>query len=175
MYNPRQDPLKISACMILKNEEKLLPRCLGSIKDHVDEIIVVDTGSRDKTVSIAQSFGAKVYHHPWEHHFSKHRNQSLDYATGDWLFIIDADEELLPHRGLSLQQALQTGEDIDSALIPVECASPTGIIQANSVRFFKNHKGIHYQGRVHNDLMGIKRSLFLDEVRLFHHGYNLGQ
>ncbi|MBW2015964.1 MAG: glycosyltransferase [Deltaproteobacteria bacterium] len=167
-------PLKISACMIVKNEEKLLPNCLKSIRSHVDEIVVVDTGSTDGTVSIAESFGARVYHHPWEHHFSKHRNQSLDYATGDWLFIIDADEELLPLKGLSLHQALDVGEDIDSALVRVECPSPSGLIHANSVRFIRNRPHIRYKGRVHNYLEGIEKSLFL-EIRLFHHGYNLGK
>jgi len=161
--------------MMVKNEEKLLPRCLESIKNHVDEIVIVDTGSTDDTVTIAESFGAKIHRHPWERHFSRHRNQSLDYATGDWLMIIDADEELLPLGDLSLHQALQTGEDIDSVMISVECSSPTGIIQANSVRFFRNHRGFHYQGRVHNYLVGIRKSLFLDGVRFFHHGYNLGR
>ena len=80
--------------MIVKNEEKFLSQSLNSIKDHVDELIIVDTGSTDRTVEIAEGFGAKVYHHPWENDFSKHRNQSISYASGDWILIIDADEEL---------------------------------------------------------------------------------
>lgn len=80
--------------MMVKNEEEMLPRCLNSIKHLIDELIVVDTGSTDKTIEIAESFGAKIYHHPWENNFSKHRNQSLGYATGDWIIQIDADEEL---------------------------------------------------------------------------------
>ena len=70
--------------MIVKNEEKFLAQCLKSIKDAVDEIIIVDTGSTDRTVEIAQSFGAKVYHHPWRS-FSEARNHSLSYATCDWI------------------------------------------------------------------------------------------
>ena len=92
--------------MMVKNEEKLLPGCLESIKDHVDEIVIVDTGSTDHTVSIAESFGANVYHHPWENHFSKHRNQSMSYAKGDWIFIIDADEELILPKGKSILRIL---------------------------------------------------------------------
>src|SRR4030066_756382 len=84
----------ISACMIVKNEEKFLAQCLKSIKDAVDEIIIVDTGSTDNTVEIAQSFGAKVYHHPWRNSFSEARNHSLSYATCDWILQIDADEAL---------------------------------------------------------------------------------
>ena len=91
---PNNGRPSLSACMIVKNEEKFLAQCLNSIKDAVDEIIIVDTGSTDKTVEIAQSFGAKVYHHPWRNSFSEARNHSLSYATCDWILQIDADEAL---------------------------------------------------------------------------------
>jgi len=165
---------KISACMIVKNEEDLLPRCLGSMRDHVDEIIVVDTGSTDRTVSIAEFYGARVLHHPWEHSFSKHRNQSMDYATGDWLFIIDADEELLPLDGGPLHEHLYLDDSFDSVMIRVECASPVGVIKSNGIRFIRNHCGIRYQGRVHNYLVGVGKTFF-SPIRLYHHGYNLGE
>jgi tetratricopeptide (TPR) repeat protein len=139
----------------------------------VDEIIVVDTGSTDRTVEIAKGFDAKVYHHPWEAHFSKHRNQSIDYATGEWLFIIDADEELLSVNDGPLQGHLDLQESFDSVMIRVECASPTGVIKNNSTRFIRNHRGIRYQGRVHNYLVGLKKTFFFP-IRLYHHGYNLG-
>ena len=87
---------EVSLCMIVKNEENYLPNCLNSIKDIVDEIIVVDTGSTDKTVDIAKSFGAKVYYFPWRNNFSEARNESLKYATKDWILILDADDELSP-------------------------------------------------------------------------------
>ena len=91
-YGEIERHVTISACMIVKNAEELLPQCLESVKDVVDEIIVVDTGSTDKSIEIAESYGAKMYHHPWENDFSKHRNQSIGYATGDWILWIDADE-----------------------------------------------------------------------------------
>jgi len=69
--------ISISACMIVKNEENLLPQCLESIGSYVQEVIIVDTGSTDRTIEIAEKYGAKVYHHPWENDFSKHRNQSI--------------------------------------------------------------------------------------------------
>lgn len=84
----------ISACMIVKNEEKNLPRCLDSIGNLVDEIVVVDTGSTDRTVQIAESYGARIFHSPWRDDFSFHRNESMEHATGDWILRIDADEEL---------------------------------------------------------------------------------
>ena len=67
----------LSLCLIVKDEEEFLPRCLDSVKDYVDEIIIVDTGSTDSTVEIAKRYGAKVYHHAWENSFSKARNYSL--------------------------------------------------------------------------------------------------
>lgn len=82
--------------MIVKNEERLLSRCLASVRALVDEIVVVDTGSSDRTVEIAESFGAQVYHTAWENDFSKARNLSLKHATKDWILVLDADEELRP-------------------------------------------------------------------------------
>ena len=67
----------ISACMIVKNEEEMLPNCLESIRSWVDEIIIVDTGSTDKTVEIAKSYGAKIYNQVWTKDFSFHRNYSI--------------------------------------------------------------------------------------------------
>jgi glycosyltransferase involved in cell wall biosynthesis len=87
--------ITISACLMVKNEERNLPRCLDSIVDLVDEIIVVDTGSTDPTVDIAARYGAKIYHSPWRDDFSFHRNESIGHATGDWILRIDADEEMV--------------------------------------------------------------------------------
>ena len=84
----------ISLCMIVKNEEKNLPRCLDSVKGVVDEMIIVDTGSSDKTKEIALSYGAKVYDFEWINDFAAARNYGIDRANGQWIFVIDADEEL---------------------------------------------------------------------------------
>ncbi|PKN68155.1 MAG: hypothetical protein CVU57_00595 [Deltaproteobacteria bacterium HGW-Deltaproteobacteria-15] len=170
---PSPEPT-LSACMIVKDEEKSLPHCLRSIRDHVDEIIVVDTGSTDMTVSIAESFGARVFHQPWENHFSRHRNQSMSLASGEWLFIVDADEVLLPFDGGPLRAHMDLDDSFDSVMIGVECASPIGVVRSNSVRFIRNHRTIRYQGRVHNYLVGVKKTFF-SPIRLYHHGYNLGE
>ncbi len=78
--------------MIVKNEEKHLVKCLRSVRDVVDEMIIVDTGSTDKTNDIAKVFGAKVFDFPWTGDFSAARNHSLEQATGDWILVLDADE-----------------------------------------------------------------------------------
>ncbi|WP_338379141.1 glycosyltransferase family 2 protein, partial [Enterococcus faecium] len=86
--------VSVSLCMIVKNEEEVLERCLKSVYELVDEIIIVDTGSEDATVSIAQSYTDKVYFFEWCNDFSKARNFSYSKATKDYIFFMDADEVL---------------------------------------------------------------------------------
>jgi tetratricopeptide (TPR) repeat protein len=96
MSIPAQPKLggSVSLCMIVKNEQSHLARCLRSVKPLVDEMIVVDTGSSDHTLDIARIFGAKVYDFPWKNDFSKARNFSLSKAAGDWILVLDADETI---------------------------------------------------------------------------------
>ena len=170
----------LSVCMMIKDEEHNLNRCLSSLNGIADELIVVDTGSNDSSVSIAESFGAKVYHHPWENDFSKHRNQSMQYASGDWLLIFDADEELFVADSSS-------ASDLKDWLgkIPSDCQSVAitlhdiqkdmQAMQFNSVRLFR--KGVmKYEGIVHNQpkiLVGKPEALFCPIIYLKHYGYDL--
>jgi tetratricopeptide (TPR) repeat protein len=165
----------ISVCMIVKDEEKFLPRCLDSVKYYVDEIVIVDTGSTDSTVQIAESYGAKIYHHLWEGDFSKHRNQSINYATTDWILILDADEFLVPECGELVREAIRN-ETIDSVYAVVKSAFDKGRGEAlhNSIRIFKNNGIIHYEGRVHNRVVGEKESTVYP-ITIMHEGYNLSQ
>ena len=98
----------LSVCMIVKNEEKNLPRCLESIKNLADEIIVVDTGSDDNSVEIAKSYGAKIGCFKWNNNFSDARNASLNMATKDWIFFLDADEEISKEEGIRLKNTINT-------------------------------------------------------------------
>ncbi len=82
----------VSLCMIVKDEEANLARCLASVKPIVDEMVVVDTGSTDRTKDIAEFFGARVYDFDWSGDFAEARNFSLSKAKGDWILIMDADE-----------------------------------------------------------------------------------
>ena len=86
----------ISVCLITKNEEKFLSDCLQSIREIADEIILVDTGSTDRTVEIAGAFGCRVIHHEWQNDFSLARNTGITAANGKWILCIDADERLSP-------------------------------------------------------------------------------
>ena len=101
MKNEKQH--QISLCMIVKNEEEFLPGCLDSVKGVVDEIIVVDTGSTDRTVEIARQYGAKVYHYEWNDDFAAARNESLKHATCGWILVLDADERLDASSGAVLK------------------------------------------------------------------------
>lgn len=160
---------KISCCMMVKDEEKDIRRCLESIKGHVDEIIVVDTGSTDRTVELVSEYTDKIYHHPWENDFSKHRNQSISYASGDWILILDADEELV--NGQDLKRAVLDGE-MDSIGFNVYDFSGKGelIAVSNSARMFRSGLGIHYEGIVHNKLTGFKH-VKITELNINHYGY----
>ncbi len=163
----------LSLCMIVKNEEAMLPRCLESVKDFVDEMIVVDTGSTDQTIAIAKQYHAKVYHHPWEYDFSKHRNQSISYATGDWILILDADEMIKPGDGPLLKAAIEQ-KGIDSIMVPVLNTYNQGMSQGhnNQVRLFQNGIGCRYEGIVHNKLTGYSRKAF-HPISVIHFGYDL--
>ncbi len=87
--------ITISLCMIVKNEEKVLKRCLDSVRDLVDEMIIVDTGSTDRTKEIAASYpGAKIYDFTWVDDFAKARNFAFSKATCDYIYSADADEEI---------------------------------------------------------------------------------
>ncbi len=92
----REFSATLSLCMIAKNEEDNIERALMSVKPVVDEMIVVDTGSTDRTKDIARALGAKVYDFPWTDNFSDARNFSISKATGKWVLVLDADEAISP-------------------------------------------------------------------------------
>ncbi len=164
----------LSLCMIVKDEEKFLPTCLESVKDYVDEIIIVDTGSTDNTVEIARRYNAKIYHHPWEDSFSKARNYSLSYATSDWILILDADEELEREDACKLREAINDN-DVNVITLPVFYKPKGGInlSVSSSERIFRNYNNIHYEGIVHNALIYSGSSKNVN-VSIYHYGYHQG-
>ncbi len=165
----------ISLCMIVKNEEQNLPRCLESVAGLVDEIIIVDTGSTDRTVEIAKSYGANVFFHPWEGSFSKARNYSLKYATCEWILYLDADEELRNGDSSVLKNiARNNGYSVVSFIIQNRYNDSKLEGYARMVRFFKNFSGIYYEGIVHNTIIYSGKCLN-SSVTVIHHGYNLSE
>lgn len=161
----------LSACMIVKNEEKFLPQCLESIKDVVDEIIIVDTGSTDRTVEIARQYTDKVFFHPWNNDFSEARNVSLSYATGDWILQIDADEEL-ERKDIPLLYQVIDSDLYDVVFVTILNKLSGGQWgQHRFQRLFRRGQA-HYEGIVHNQLVYDGDSAVAN-VRLYHYGYHL--
>jgi glycosyltransferase involved in cell wall biosynthesis len=161
--------------MIVKNEDACLGRCLESVHRFVDEIIVVDTGSTDNTVHIAESYGAKLYHHPWENDFSKHRNQSLSYATGDWIQQVDADEEMFIEDGPALWDLVRQGKADYFFLRYYDLAKEGSVMTIfNLIRLFRNGRGMYFTQKVHNQLQATGKGAF-SAVRFRHYGYNLSE
>jgi glycosyltransferase involved in cell wall biosynthesis len=106
LYSP---PMLLSICIITLNEEANLARTLESVKALADEIIVVDSGSTDSTVTIAQSYGAKVFVEPWKG-FAAQKNSALAKAAGEWILSLDADEEVSPELAAGIKSVLKSGK-----------------------------------------------------------------
>lgn len=168
----------VSVCMIVKDEEELLPACLDSVRDWVDEIIIVDTGSTDRTVEIAESYGARVYHQHWEGNFSKHRNYSIEQASGDWILILDADERVEP-KDIPTIRRLLNSNDYDYIGVDVNNVYRGEVERVTflpSVRFFRRGCNLRYEGIVHN-VLKIPAGLRSARVgaRIWHYGYDLSE
>ncbi len=170
----------ISLCMIVKNEERRLAECLASAKLIAQELIVVDTGSEDRSGEIAIEQGAKVFHHPWEGDFSTARNQSLNYASSDWILILDGDE-VLDQESLKFLQHLDfNSPNIDAYTFEIinftsDLAIKTEAGLLDQVRLFRNRPEHRYDGCVHNQLVNTNTQLPLSQekskVQVLHYGY----
>ncbi|MBW2109295.1 MAG: glycosyltransferase [Deltaproteobacteria bacterium] len=163
----------LSLCMIVKDEQAWLGRCLQSVKGCVDEIVVVDTGSTDRTVEIAKGFGARVYFHPWEGDFAKHQNQAIDHATGDWILRMDADEVLAADSCKKIREAIED-DKADAFFINYLSFFNNGAscLRESKIRIFRNLDEIRYQGAVHEQLTGYRHPRTLN-VDTYHYGYDL--
>lgn len=109
---------RISLCMIARDEEVFLPECLRSVRHAVQQIVLVDTGSQDRTMEIARKAGAVVLERPWDGDFAAARNLSLTVATGDWILVLDADERLAPGGARALKKAVER-TDLDCGMLPL--------------------------------------------------------
>ena len=169
----------VSLCMIVRNEAGNLSGCLGSVLGAVDDMVVVDTGSTDETVLVAQRLGARVIPHAWTDDFAAARNVSLARASGDWILVLDADERLAEEGGPRLRALLQGPADIAAYLLqqrtPTPSSAATGIVRVEWLpRLFRNGLGARYSGAVHEcvlpSLAGKGRIAHADLV-IEHDGY----
>ncbi len=171
--------LRLSLCMIVKDEEEMLPRCLAAAAPAVDEIVVVDTGSSDRTIEIAREFGATVIEREWTGSFSDARNVSFDAATGDWLMFLDADEVLVGDdverlralRGKTWRESFYLSEiSYTGELGDGTAATHTAL------RVFRARPEYRFSGSLHEQIsdtlpMHLQERIEATDIRIEHFGY----
>ena len=169
----------LSICMMIRNEEKNLRRCLDSLQPLREaissELIIVDTGSEDSSVEIAKEYTDKVYFHPWNDDFSAMRNITIGYAIGEWVLIIDADEQLF--KDDALIGFLRKAHNKNIAGVMISCINITNEREKTSpmlptVRLFKRTKDFYYTGIIHNQ-PHLKGEIVKVDAALKHYGYIL--
>jgi glycosyltransferase involved in cell wall biosynthesis len=161
--------------MMVKDEEKNIRRCLDALRPILEkpdiELIIIDTGSQDRTADIAREYTDRVYSHPWNNQFSEMRNTSISYAKGRYIFILDADEvaqdsselyEIINDKRLS---------SYNTFLVKIKNLSSNGMhTTINQERVFKNDGDFHYEGAVHNQPV-FKGPVLATDITLVHYGY----
>lgn len=166
--------------MIVKNEARMIDRCLNSVHGIVNEIIIVDTGSTDSTIEIAENHGARVYPYKWNNNFSEARNYGLSYATGDWILWLDADEELDETEKISLPKILLNTKANILALPVLNYHGQTEPVDKNNLfliyqpRLFRNYLSIKFINRIHETVLPPETLEHLTQyiaVSIHHYGY----
>ncbi len=171
----------ISLCMIVKNEAVNLDRCLASVTNVVDEIIIVDTGSTDNTPVIAEKYAVKLIKIPWNNNFSEARNTSLEAATGDWILFLDADEQLteaVPDALANLTTNI-TAEGYFFKIINVLGSESAPEYSPDVVfRMFRNKRDYRFDGAIHEQILpainkNYPQALLLSakDIIIYHYGY----
>jgi glycosyltransferase involved in cell wall biosynthesis len=170
---------RVSLCIIVKNEEANLADCLRSVAGLVDEMVIVDTGSSDRTKEIAHEFGARVFDFPWVDSFAAARNESIRHATGDWIFWMDADDRLFLEAQAKLKTLIGSLGD-DNAGFCMKCfclASPRTVAPTvlYQIRLFRNHPEIRWKYRVHEQILpairALKGTVRFTDIVINHTGY----
>ena len=139
----------LSLSMIVRDEAERLAACLRSVQGFVDEMVVVDTGSSDDTVAIAEGLGATVHRIDWPGDFAPARNQALQWVSGDWVLVLDADEQLRPEARETLRQLMEQPELLLVNLLRQEL----GALQSpysNVSRLFRRHPAIRWSRAYHS-------------------------
>ncbi|MDB4895815.1 MAG: hypothetical protein JWN15_2077 [Firmicutes bacterium] len=172
--------VRLSLCMIVRNEAEELPRCLQSVQGLVDELVVVDTGSQDGTVDVARRYGALIREIPWQNDFAAARNVALSLASGEWILWLDADEELLPESRECLPSLLSAG-DTEGYFIQLHNllgsrADPETEV-ALLFRLWRNRPEYRFVGTVHEQILPAIRSVnpqakvAHSPLQVMHYGY----
>ncbi len=182
----------LSLCMITKNEEKNLKQCLESAKPFIDEIVIVDTGSTDKTKEIAEQFASKIFDFKWCDDFAKARNESISKATKEWIIYIDADEVIDPEDWQKIRRLTDSNEadayilyqrnyTNDKAVFdwrPNDCykeCKGDGFFVSPIIRLFRNNKNYSFSYKVHEavdkSILENKGRIRDCQIPVHHYGY----
>lgn len=174
--------IKISACVIVKNEEKNMPRWLACMKNVADEIIVVDTGSTDKTVELVKAAAIKPYYFKWINDFAAAKNWAIEQATGDWIMFLDADESFTDEAQKVLRQEMERFNRDKSVacllcrLLDIDIDNNNRVFNTSLLpRIFRRSPYIRYRGAIHEQLensYGNKKMVFAEKLEIIHTGYS---
>ncbi|RJX19438.1 MAG: glycosyltransferase [Ammonifex sp.] len=170
--------ISVSLCLITRNEERRVASCIDSVRHLVQEIIVVDTGSSDRTVELVRQKGARVFTFSWRDDFAAARNYALDRATGEWILVLDADEILEPVEPEEFARLLAAPE-VEGYFVKICSYLGEGKERTEDqvVRLFRNRPAYRFQGAIHEQVAGaIKRhnggeGLALSPLVIHHFGY----
>lgn len=160
----------LSVVLIVKNEEKKLKRCLDSVRSVANEIVVVDTGSEDKTIDIAKHCGAKVFSYKWQNDFSKARNFALSKAAGDWILSLDADEYLEGNYKSEITKWINGKQCVGRLKITSSFVDDGQIRETTTFISRLFPKGVVYEGRIHEQIQTILPR-FNTTIEIKHDGY----
>nr|WP_186812322.1 glycosyltransferase [Paenibacillus xylanexedens] len=175
----RSQAERISLCMIVKDEEEMLPRCLESVRGVVDEIIVVDTGSSDRSVAIAREYGASVVEFAWSDDFAAARNAGLERASGDWILFLDADEAL----EATAREQIRSWTEVsgcDGLFLNIHNYTGSGQQGATVnpvLRLFRSHPEHRFKGRIHEQIAAAicernpEAAFHITDMVIHHYGY----
>ena len=171
--------MTISLCMIVKDEEAMLPRCLESVQHLVDEMVIVDTGSADRTAEIAKAYGAKVYEYAWDESFANARNFALGKASMDWVLLMDADDEFETQDTERLRDLMEKGDEADVYYFRTlsymgNTPDSNNTISNMNVRLVRNRRGYRFKGDIHEQLVNDSEPVSrigVADIRIFHYGY----
>jgi len=169
---------RVSLTMIVRNEERDLPACLESVRDLVNEMVIVDTGSTDRTREVAAAFGAKVFEFPWVDSFAAARNEAIKSATGEWVFWMDADDRLDEANRRRARDLFANLPDRHVAFV-MKCyclgEAPGGATTVDHVRLFRNRPDVRWKYRVHEQILPAVRATDGEvrwaDVTITHVGY----
>jgi len=177
---PPQSAVRLSQCLIVKNEEKNIERALGWAKDVAYEQIVVDTGSTDRTVELAEKMGAKVCHFKWINDFGAAKNFAIDQAKGNWIAILDADEYMpqedvkelmiLLKKVQSSPELLKQFDSVNCSWLQIDDEGKTFAVLTQQ-RIFQNRPDLRYVGKIHEAIRLRNNCLNAENLRIMHTGY----